>query len=631
MCMFERIRQWFSCFVPSVVVLTLACNTGCAATPASAQDDVGRRMRENLTPHPRLLIDAKTIDRLKATRADERSAKLRARFFADAKAVLALPPLERKLQGIRLLFVSRDALHRIAVLSLAYRLTGERPYFDAARSNLLTVAGFSDFNPSHFLDVAEMTTALAVGYDWLHADLSEADRATIRAAIVQKGLRASYSEPPQSFIKSGNNWNQVCHGGMTMGALAVAEDEPKLAADVVRRAVDGLPYAMKLYAPDGGYPEGPSYWDYGTTYNTIALAAMRSAVGSDFDLSKQPGFLKTADYHLHLVGPTGRNFSYSDGNEEAGKIPSPAAFYLAALRGDPSLLYNDRRALDAQLAGPAPIARGNYNADAWLWLVMLWSPTDVSDARPPATHYAAGGITPVATHRSSWDADATFVAVNGGSASSGHAHMDAGGFCLDALGVRWASELGNQKYEGLESRGIKLWDRKQGGDRWGVYRLGPLPHNIITVNGHEPSVDGSGTITRSDERSTVLNLTSLYAADLDKAERQVELLPDRSVRLTDHLRAKPGAAADVRWAMLTRADVKIDSPRTATLTRDGKTLRLTVESPADATLSIGSTDPPHDYDVPNVGTRLVLVHAKLPAGAAGEIRVHFVPTESNPK
>ena len=39
---------------------------------------------------------------------------------------------------------------------------------------MLAAAGFSDWNPGSFLDVAEMTTALAIGYDWLHDDPARA-------------------------------------------------------------------------------------------------------------------------------------------------------------------------------------------------------------------------------------------------------------------------------------------------------------------------------------------------------------------------------------------------------------------------------------------------------------------------
>lgn len=44
------------------------------------------------------------------------------------------------------------------------------------------------WNPSHFLDVAEMTGGLAIGYDWLYDDLSPESREKIRQAIVAKGL-----------------------------------------------------------------------------------------------------------------------------------------------------------------------------------------------------------------------------------------------------------------------------------------------------------------------------------------------------------------------------------------------------------------------------------------------------------
>ena len=51
------------------------------------------------------------------------------------------------------------------------------------------MAAFPDFNPRHFLDTAEMTHALAIAYDWLYDQWSESQRATIRKAIVELGLK----------------------------------------------------------------------------------------------------------------------------------------------------------------------------------------------------------------------------------------------------------------------------------------------------------------------------------------------------------------------------------------------------------------------------------------------------------
>ena len=90
--------------------------------------------------------------------------------------------------GRRLLSVSRQALKRVFYLSTMYRLEGDKRYSDRAVSEMLALCRFSDWNPSHFLDVGEMTMAVSIGYDWLHEVMSEAERAEIRESILSKGL-----------------------------------------------------------------------------------------------------------------------------------------------------------------------------------------------------------------------------------------------------------------------------------------------------------------------------------------------------------------------------------------------------------------------------------------------------------
>lgn len=123
---------------------------------------------------------------------------------------------------------------------------------------MLAAAAFADWNPSHFLDVAEMTAALGIGYDWLYEELSEEDRRGIREAIVEKGLKPSLTV--NSWTRAVHNWNQVCNAGMAIGALAVAESEPELAARMVARAVETswprpLSRSRRSPGPAGGAPE----------------------------------------------------------------------------------------------------------------------------------------------------------------------------------------------------------------------------------------------------------------------------------------------------------------------------------------------------------------------------------------
>ena len=77
------------------------------------------------------------------------------------------------------------------------------PYLARAEAELLSLASWTTWNPAHFLDVSEATTAVALGYDWLYMQLNATTRATLLAAIAQRGLApfaesfANHSRWPQ--------------------------------------------------------------------------------------------------------------------------------------------------------------------------------------------------------------------------------------------------------------------------------------------------------------------------------------------------------------------------------------------------------------------------------------------------
>ena len=102
---------------------------------------------------------------------------------------------------------------------------------------------------------------------------------------------------------------------MVVGALALAEHDPAMATHMIERAKANLPRVARSYAPDGAYMEGPTYWDYGTSFHVALISALESACGDDYGLADIPGFLPSAHYMFHVTGPTGRFFNYSDGGE----------------------------------------------------------------------------------------------------------------------------------------------------------------------------------------------------------------------------------------------------------------------------------------------------------------------------
>ena len=592
--------------------------------PASGGDamseQLDERLQQPLKPHPRLFL------------CDDRLRELRRRLAEDdllrsvwgvvereAGQMLEQEPVQRQQVGRRLLGVSRTVLKRVSYLALAYRQTGERRYLERAEREMLAAAGFADWNPSHFLDVAEMTAALAIGYDWLHDDLDEQARATIREAIISKGLRAGFDHAGW-WVTTTNNWSQVCHGGLTMGALAVMEHEPRLARRTIVRALEHIHRPMDVYGPNGAYPEGPGYWSYGTVFNVMLIDALATALGDDFGLSAHERFMASADYYMHMHGPTLLQFNYSDNSEHASIAPE--VFWFARQLERPQLLWTEQRKLerflaDARASGPRTLP-----------LLLVWAGSGgeiTAPAAPAALHYRDDGPTPVATHRSGWDADAVYVGLKAGTPRANHGQMDIGSFVMEADGVRWAIDLGKQDYHSLESVGLNLWNRSQDSDRWRVFRLNNHSKNTLVVDGELQRVAGFAPITAFSEEGprphTVIDMTEVYQGQLASAKRGVQLLGDRGVLVRDQIAAGQ-EGAQVRWGMLTRAEVEIVDPRRAALSQDGKRLGLRVVEPEGAQLELIQTaDPPGEHDAPNLGTRMVGFTLTLEPGQSQALTV----------
>jgi len=580
-----------------------------------------RALLDKATPHPRLLMDSVLEEKVRQRIAAEDNAKMLFDIIRkDADEMINAPLPEYEKVGRRLWWVCRESLNRILTLSFVCRITGEDRYAVRAIQEMETAAAFSDWNPDHFLDVAEMTTAVAIGYDWLHDKLTTEQETVIRKAILEKGIQASYEGIPW-WIQINNNWNQVCHGGMVLGALAIAEHEPDLAAKTIRRAVEGLPSAMKEYAPDGVYPEGPPYWQYGTTYNVLLIAALQSALNTDFGISESPGFLASGAFPLLMTGPTGDHFNFSDGGGHDG--PYTVVYWFAQQTQDIGLTWYEHAWLEKVLRGEKSI-RNNFPA-----LVLLWWNGETPSVPTQPLHWHGDGLNPLAVHRSSWtNPKAVFLAIKAGTPYANHGHMDVGSFVLEADGVRWAIDLGAQDYGSLESRGMGVWNRSQKSDRWKVYRYHNRSHNTLLVDDIGQVVNASATITAfSDTPSfphTIMDMSKVYAKQLAHAERGFALLPEGRVLIQDEI-AAGDESTKVRWAMTTPAAITETNQGRATLSLNEKHLYLKALSPGNATIETFSTDPPNEWDAPNPDTRQVGFYVELEPQQATTITVLLTP------
>lgn len=572
--------------------------------------------------HPRILLLKGEESQIDQSIADNPVwKKMHEAILKECDKIIALPPVENVKIGRRLLDKSREALRRIFFLSYACRMTGQEKYFLRAEKELLAVSRFDDWNPPHFLDTAEMTMAAAIGYDWLYPKLSEDSRKVIREAIVNKGLNQSLDPKSNGWLKGVNNWNQVCSAGMTYGALAVAEDYPELSKNIIERALVSIHLPMGEYKPDGAYPEGYSYWDYGTSFNVMFLSALEKIFSSDFGLNKTPGFLQTAGFLQNMTGVTGLCYNWGDSGPWGGL--SPAMFWFAQRNNDLSLLWVERACLQKS-------DYSKFTRNRLLPAVMIWGKEFPLDKvpEPKVKAWKGQGANPVCLMRTSWtDPDAIYLGFKAGSPAVNHGHMDIGSFVMEAEGVRWASDLGMQDYESLESKGIALWGRTQDSQRWKVFRINNFAHSTLTIDNQLQQVKGYARIDKFSDNPdfmyAISDLTTVYEKQLASVKRGVAVVDGKFVVIGDELAAGDNPAT-VRWAMLTQASPEFVE-KGIILSKDGKKLVLKVNTPAEVTMKQWSTAPTTNYDAANPGTTLVGFELRLEPRQDLAIQVLLIP------
>lgn len=568
------------------LLLVAALSIGALRAPAGTLD--------TLRPgHPRLMLTQEHLEELKAlAQSDTVLQKYLRDLREQADKLLDAKPLEHKLVGPRLLSVSRACLDRVYTLALAWRWFGDERYAKAAEANLLTVCAFPDWNPSHFLDTAEMSHAVGVGYDWLFPWLGEESREKIRHALIEIGLKPGIKvyESGRGWPTSDFNWNQVCNGGMIAGALAIAETDPSYAEFIVPQAVASLPKAIESYGPDGAWMEGPSYWGYATRYTAYGICALDTALGTDFGLTDNPGLRNAGYFPNYTAGPTGLYLNYADSGERGSRKPLPCMFWLAKK-------YNDVAISDAE---HRVVAKFDASPEHVVWYV----PPSGKESEPLALDKHFGGKVDVVVMRSAWDdPNALFVGVKGGYNQVNHGHLDLGNFEMDALGVRWVRDLGSDDYN-LPG----YWDKKPGGKRWQYYRLNSQSHSVPLLNGKNQDESAVAKIldftSETDRASTTFDLTEAYP-DAKQVHRAVSLIDGRNkVRIRDTFKFE--TLTNLTWGLTTDAEIAINEDGTATLTLGGKTLTARINVPEGAQFATFSAKQ-HEPEKKNAGVRRLLL------------------------
>ena len=575
--------------------------------------------------HPRLLLREGEEEQIRA--AIERQplmATADSVIVEYCNSIMDMAPQPKEMAGFRIKNMA-DRLNNLFYLSYAWRVHRDMRYADRAIKEMMQIATYDDWNPSHFLDVAEITMGMAIGYDWLYDLLSPSQRRNIAAAIKRCGFDASKDDQKAWFYTAFQNWNQVCNAGLVFGAVALWDEYHEDAVMILDKCFGSNHLTLRSgYSPEGAYAEGYGYWGYGSAFQMLLIAALESAFGSDMDLMKgYDSFYRSGRFMQMMNRPSGLCFDYAD----SGRLASAehVMAWLANKTGDNTLLYEEVKKfrkyrfdkLDQKRLLP--------------FFLISARNMELDDLKVPEQNFfVAGGLTPLYIYRSGWEsADDSYLGIKAGLNSSNHSHVDVGSFIYDADGVNWSDDLGLQNYLSLESGGVDLWNRWQNSQRYDVFRIGPFSHSIVTVGGHRPDVyqytDFCRTWTGSGRKGAEMNLKMVYWEDLNAYVRRIELNEDDSVLcVTDSLQARDHPSS-VRWVMCTTAAAEIVDEHSIRLTKNGHSRLLVAEADgADPVAALLQAGPVHDYDFDNPDNLIAGFTLELGAWDTACLRVKLI-------
>lgn len=542
-----------------------------------------RQSGKELLQHPRLLFSKQEEQRIRDLFGTEPLLdSLYVGLMKEAERLLLVPPQEDPRREIKntkdILPISREQVYRMVNLALAYRLSGDRRFAEKAEKELVHVCNFPDWDPIHYLDVAEMTTAVAIGYDWLYDVLAPSTRQLVVHSIKTKALDLVVEEyntgNADSWAKRETNWNVVCNTGMVLGALAIEEHYPELAKHIIGEAVRYIPNCLKHFAPDGVCYEGPAYWGYTNMYLSLLLKALNDNFGGDFGLSEMVGVDKSVLYYMHSTSPSGKIFNFANSGSTA-PAAEPIYFYFSRAFNQPEVATFYRDVLSKT------VHEGNYFRFYFLSIPWYDTASSTADALPKLKVYE--GINDIVVFNGNRNIpNSLYLIAKTGDPDMAHQQLDIGTFIVEMNGIRWTDDLGTDNYN-LPG----FWDYKPGGQRWTYFRNSNFSHNTLSIDHKLQNSAGTGEIDRLDDRAAqpfvTMNMSTAYAGQSRFVYRTFRMLDDTRILVTDSVGLQ-SPSQSVQWSVITSADVECKG-NTAVLRKDGKSFSLKIASPTNASFT----------------------------------------------
>jgi hypothetical protein len=498
--------------------------------------------------------------------SSERIQVAKQRVKDDSKMAAAWDDIRKKADEA----LKKNDLIKCDYLSLAYLMTNDKKYSDKVKEILLqTVRGATWSNNAEILarkptwrselQLSHKCNISAISYDAIYNTLTADERKEIAAGLYKLGVEPSlgdwFLEPSRihSLNSMGHNWwtSCVCMGGLL--ALSIENEIPR-AGDAAAKLNDVLPEwfafagdvlqsKQKNFDTNGGMYESVNYANFGISEALFFRFCWQNSHPGQ-KLPEVPELAKSPEFFMHVSYPrTGALNSLNFGDSHLNITAENSLQLMYALgQKDKNILWYLSQVEQGQ------------NRDGYFWNTptgFLYFP-DTKNAPqlpelPTSQIFSDFGW---ATMRTSWEKDATMLAVKSGHTWN-HSHADANSFIIFHKGVNIIKEAGHCWYPNPEYKD---------------YFFQSPAHNVVLFNGegqpteqqyHGSMLDGhlSDLVNGGNIKYILANGTGPVANNFSRNFRHF-LWIDNVIYIIDDL--KTHKSGKFEWLWHTEGDVKKD-------------------------------------------------------------------------
>lgn len=473
--------------------------------------------------------------------------------------------------------VGSEMKERFITWGIAYHMTGEQKYVDAAFEQFKKAETFPDFNTSHIIDAGEAARALAIGYDWFYNAFTPEQREFALKVTREKSLdvlggglygrltSTSGGATEWRAFKRMSNYNTIINAGVTLAALATLEYDPDSSFRYIKDSMRSMEYTMQMFPPGGAWTEGPNYLNYALQYLIPWASNMEKNFGQSYNLMDGQGMEGIVDYLIASCGTEGTN-NMGDGAFSTG-LSYESYFYFAKRYNKPYASYIRYKDLQSGNSSSSFYDLMYYDFDA------VNIDHKVLESVPKMQYLDGMELFSIRNSYVSDEADFYF-STHFGTTSGYHQHWDCGTFVLDFMGERWAYDLGSDNYNLQNELGYQGYE---------IFRKRGEAHNMLVI---DPTKYTAGFETISGEFAPVIDAKSNNSggyvyADMSNAYEDASnmllgyYIDDNMNSVTVRSEFTLDASKECIWTMNTKGDIEIDG-NTAYVTQKGKTIKLEV-------------------------------------------------------